>query len=98
MAGSSAWIPYSTFTEESMRAVAEARAVAVGPGLPVYHLTVFAGVPAILARIRLAATVAAGDPWRARAAADALLTMGGAAAVWAHEARRVAAAFPEAAR
>ena len=41
------------------------------------------GVPAILARIRLAAAVAAGDPARAAAAADALLTMGGAAAVWA---------------
>ena len=57
-----------------------------------------AGVPAILARIRLAAVVAAGDPARARAAADALLTMGGAAAVWAPEAHRVAAAFRDAAR
>ena len=52
------------------------------------------GTPAILARIRLAAAVAAGDPQRSRAAANALLTMGGAAAVWAAEARRVAAAFP----
>lgn len=52
------------------------------------------GVPAILARVRLAAAVAAKDPERSRAAADALLTMGGAAAVWAAEARRVAAAFP----
>jgi uncharacterized protein YbjT (DUF2867 family)/DNA-binding SARP family transcriptional activator len=54
------------------------------------------GVPAILARIRLAAAVATGNPAQARAAADALLTMGGAAAVWAPQARRVAAAFPEA--
>ena len=56
------------------------------------------GTPAILARIRLAAAVAAGDPQRSRAAANALLTMGGAAAVWAAEARRVAAAFPQVAR
>src|ERR1700716_2761813 len=45
MAGSSAWIPYSIFTEASTRAVADARAVAVGPGLPVYQVTVLAGVP-----------------------------------------------------
>src|SRR5258707_11409635 len=45
IAVSSAWIPYSIFTEESTRAVADPRAVAIGPGLPVYHLTVFAGVP-----------------------------------------------------
>jgi hypothetical protein len=51
-------------------------------------------VPAILARIRLAAAVAAGDAGQARASADALLTMGGAAAVWSPLARRVAAAFP----
>src|SRR3954462_1910244 len=35
-------MPYSTFTDASIRAVADARAVAIGPGLPVYHLMVFA--------------------------------------------------------
>jgi hypothetical protein len=53
------------------------------------------GVPAILTRVRLAAAVAADDREQARAAANALLTMGGAAAVWAPQARRIAAAFPE---
>ena len=53
------------------------------------------GVPAILTRVRLAAAVAADDREQARAAANALLTMGGAAAVWAPKARRIAAAFPE---
>jgi DNA-binding SARP family transcriptional activator len=52
------------------------------------------GVPAILTRVRLAAAVAAGDPKRLREAANGLLAMGGAAAVWAAEARRIAAAFP----
>jgi hypothetical protein len=56
------------------------------------------GVPAILARVRLAAAVAADDREEALAAANALLTMGGAAAVWTPQARRVAAAFPEVAR
>ena len=56
------------------------------------------GVPAILTRVRLAAAVAADDREQARAAAYALLTMGGAAAVWAPQARRIAAAFPEVAR
>jgi len=56
------------------------------------------GVPAILARVRLAAALAAGDGEQARAAANALLTMGGAAAVWAPQARRIATAFPEVAR
>jgi anthranilate phosphoribosyltransferase len=56
------------------------------------------GVPAILARVRLAAAGAADDREEALAAANALLTMGGAAAVWTPQARRVAAAFPEVAR
>ena len=56
------------------------------------------GTPAILARIRLAAAVAAGDPAQARGTADALLAMGGAAAVWAPEARRITAAFPNGTR
>ncbi len=56
------------------------------------------GVPAILARIRLAAAVAGADAAQAAAAAEALLAMGGAADVWAPQARRVAAAFRGAAR
>jgi hypothetical protein len=56
------------------------------------------GTPAILARIRLAAAVAAEDPAQAGEAADALLAMGGAAAVWAPEARRITAAFPNGTR
>jgi hypothetical protein len=56
------------------------------------------GTPAILARIRLAAAVAAEDPAQAGKAADALLAMGGAAAVWAPEARRITAAFPNGTR
>ena len=55
------------------------------------------GVPAILARIRLAAAVATGDADRALGAAGALVAMGGPARVWAPEARRVAAAFRDAA-
>ena len=51
------------------------------------------GVPAMLARIRLAAAVATGDPAQALDAADKLLRMGGAAEVWAPQARRVAMAF-----
>jgi hypothetical protein len=51
------------------------------------------GVPAILARIRLAAAVATGDGVAALGAAGALVDMGGPALVWAPEARRVAAAF-----
>jgi hypothetical protein len=51
------------------------------------------GVPAILARIRLAAAVATGDGVAALGAAGALVEMGGPARVWAPEARRVAAAF-----
>ncbi len=54
-------------------------------------------MPAILARIRLAAAVATGDADRALGAAGALVAMGGPARVWAPEARRVAAAFRDAA-
>jgi DNA-binding SARP family transcriptional activator len=55
------------------------------------------GVPAILARIRLAAAVATGDGVAALGAAGALVEMGGPARVWAPEARRVTAAFQGAA-
>ena len=51
------------------------------------------GEPALLARILLAACVAAGDGAAAVAAANLVLDMGGAACVWEREARRVRAAF-----
>jgi hypothetical protein len=77
-----------------------------GDGLPAIDAAVRAaadqspapGVPAILARIRLGAAVAAGNPEEARGAANVLLTMGGAAEVWAQKAHRVVAAFPVATR
>ena len=53
------------------------------------------GTPAILARIRLAAAVAAGDPRTVARGGDALLAMGGAAAVWA---RRRPVASPQRSR
>ncbi|MFP5283190.1 MAG: ATP-binding protein, partial [Actinomycetes bacterium] len=61
--------------------IERARAGAAAPGLA-----------AILARIRLAACAAAGDPGAVAAAADDLLTTGTAAAVWAPEAERMRAA------
>ncbi len=51
------------------------------------------GQRAALGRILLAACVASGDQRAALAAADRLIDMGGAAAIWASEARRVRAEF-----
>src|SRR5580704_17175781 len=45
IAVSLACAPYSTVTDWSIRAVDDARAEDSGPGLPVYHDTVFADVP-----------------------------------------------------
>ncbi|GAA4877141.1 ATP-binding protein [Actinomycetospora straminea] len=57
-----------------------------------------AGLQAYLGRVELAAHADGADPGAAVAAAERLLALGGAACVWAPEARRVRATFLEAAR
>jgi hypothetical protein len=51
------------------------------------------GIQAIIARILLAACVAAGSAESALAAADQLIVLGGAACIWQPEALRVRARF-----